>query len=101
MIRRPHNPKYNMKAYLIERDTRHLFYCSQVVNKFVTEEIGQPMGNGSETYETDYQLDFTSQKEIEVGGKSLTIDNVTSTIDSKNQNARRGKPTYIHRITVS
>lgn len=103
MIRNPRNKKYSVKAYRVRGSVREVFWCMPSNFKMVTDEMGMPMSNGNQVYETDSPIDFRNHDEIYIGNntKPLTIDSVEERIDPKYQNARRGNPRYIKTIRVS
>lgn len=101
MVRKPRNKKYNIPAYLIEPNGRKKFWCMQKKTDNITEEIGQPMGNGFQYLETPTNIKFEQEQQIEILGQTLSIDEYNSIPNTKDKNARRGKPSYITTLRVS
>jgi len=102
MIRKPRNPRYKLKAYYIENDTQHVFYCKENKISNITNEMGapMPMSNGEKVIETDSNLDFKIEQEVSIGGNILSIYNINQTIDTKDLNSMRGKPSYITTLLI-
>lgn len=100
-VRRPRDKRYTIPAYLINFDGKERFWCRQLKTNNITEEIGQPMGNGYQYLETDTQLNFQQEKQIEINGATLSIDEFSTMPNLKDVNARRGKPSFIYTLKVS
>jgi hypothetical protein len=94
--------KYTIPAYLILPNDKNVrFWCMQKKTNNITEEIGQPMGNGYQYLETDTQLNYQQEQMIDILGQKLSIDEITTMVKTKDKNARRGKPDYIYTLRVS
>lgn len=102
MIRKPRNPKYMIKAYYIENDIQHAFWCREKKIRNITNEMGasMPMSNGERMIETDSPLEFIINAWVKIGDEQLNIQNVNATVDDNDLNAMRGKPDYIKEILI-
>lgn len=102
MNRKPRNPNYMIKAYYIEDDTQHAFWCKENKIRNITNEMGasMPMSNGERIIETDSPLEFNINSNVKIGDEMLLIQNVNAIVDMNDLNAMRGKPDYIKTILI-
>lgn len=102
MIRKPRNQRYKIKAFYIENGVEHTFYCKENKIKNITNEMGasMPIANGERLLETDSPLDFKIEQLVRVGSETLSVANVSQTVDDKDNNAMRGNPSYITTILI-
>ena len=101
-MRKPRNPRYRLKAYYIENDHKHVFWCKENKIKNLTNEMGasMPLSNGERILETDTILDFKINQSVEIGNETVLIQDFNSNIDSSDLNSMRGKPKNIITILV-
>ena len=102
MIRKPRNPRYKLKAYYIENDKQHTFYCKENKLKNMTNEMGasMPLSNGERMLETDSKLDFKINQAVVIGGDTVLIQDFNANVDESDLNSMRGNPSYITTILV-
>lgn len=101
MIRRPRGSQYNIKAYLVKPNQEHVFWCKEQRLKAIVSDIGELMAGDKKVIETDSPLDFKLNDIVTIGNDRFTVENVNSNVNTKNQNARRGNPTYIQTIQLT
>ena len=101
-MRKPRNPRYKLKAYYVENEQEHMFYCKENKISNISNEMGasMPMSDGEKVLETDSMLDFKIEQEVRVGNSKLGIYKINQTVDAKNLNSMRGNPTYITTLLV-
>jgi hypothetical protein len=101
-MRKPRNPKYMIKAYYIEDDIQHAFWCKENKIRNISNEMGaiMPMSNGERLIETDSPLEFNINSIVKIGNEQLLIKSVNGIVDDNDLNAMRGKPDYIKTILI-
>jgi len=102
-MRKPRDQRYKLKAYYIENENEHIFWCRETKIRNITNEMGasMPMSNGESLLETDSNLSFKMNKKVRIGNEVLLIQNEpNSIVDPKDLNSMRGVPKYITTLLV-
>ena len=101
-MRKPRNQKYRIKAYYIENDIQHTFWCKENKMQNMTNEMGAslPLSNGERVLETDSQIDFKIGQRVSFGGQSLIIFNTNPVVDNSDLNSMRGNARYVTTVMI-
>lgn len=101
--RRQSNPKYRTPARYIENDNEIFFRCKIDKRKMITDAMGSmiKLDDGETLIETDADIDFNQNYDIQINGTSLSVDSVLSKVPKKNDyNEYRGNPVYVTRMII-